>query len=160
MISKTAHKLRLIARSIGLILAMTLFAFEVTAQEKVSLQVKTFDQTLKPLPDTEIAFNNLDYFSVGAKGTAIVEINQSELPIKAVRLKDEAFEAASWNISKGTIEIVIRPVSYKVMHVSTRFADGTVLANTPVKFHGSKTISGTSDQSRKFDLPISLYEHI
>jgi signal transduction histidine kinase len=141
-------------------LVLTFLSANVVAQDNVSLQVKTFDQDLKPLPDIQIAFNELDYFTIGNKGTAIIEVNQSEIPIRAIRVKDERLEAASWNLSKGTIEIIVRPVSYKVIHVTLRFADNTGLANTPVKFHGSKTINVTSDQSGKFDLPISLYETV
>ena len=151
---------KLILSILVLTFVIMVLPHNVIAQDKLSLQVKTFDQDLKPLPNIQIALNDLDYFSVGNKGTAIIEVNKSELPVKAVRVKDEHFEAASWNLSKGTIEIIIRPVSYKVIHVVTRFADGSVLANTPVKFHGSKTLSITTDQSGKFDFPMLLYENI
>jgi signal transduction histidine kinase len=144
----------------ALICGLTALSHTAIAQNKVSLQVKTFDQDLKPLPNIQIAFNELEYFAIGSKGTSIIEVDQAEIPIKAIRLKDERFEAASWNLSKGTIEIIVRPVSYKVLHVSVRFADGSAVANTPVIFHGSKTISSTSDQSGKFDLPVSLYENV
>lgn len=130
------------------------------AQNVVSLQVKTFDQDLKPLPNIQIAFNDQEYFEIGSKGTTIIEINQSEIPIKAVRVKDDQFEAASWNLSKGTIEIIIRPVSYRVMHVSIRFADGTPLPNVPVTFRGLTTINLTSDQAGKIELPVSLRENV
>jgi signal transduction histidine kinase len=144
----------------GFTMTMMLLSYDIVAQDKVSLQVKTFDQDLKPLPNIQVALNDLDYFPVNNKGTAIVEVNQSELPIRAIRVNDEGFEAASWNLSKGTIEIIVRPVSYKIMHVSAQFADGTPLANTPVTFRGSKTISLTSGQLGKFDLPVSLHEDI
>lgn len=146
--------------SILVLAAMMLLPHKAISQDKVSLQVKAFDKDLKPLPDIQIAFNNLDFFTVNHKGTAIIELNKSEIPIKTIRLKDESLEAATWNLSKGTIEIVVRAVSYRVIQVSARFADGSVLANTPMKFHGSRTINVTSDQLGKFDLPISLYEKV
>jgi signal transduction histidine kinase len=146
--------------SIFLLAILMLFTQLAGGQDKVSLQVKTFDQNLNPLPNIQIGFNELDFFQVGSKGTAIVEINQSEIPIKAIRVRNEGLEAASWNLSRGTIEIIVRPLSYKVMHVSVRFADGTPLANYPVTFRGTKTISVTSDQSGKFDLPVAVHEDI
>jgi signal transduction histidine kinase len=145
---------------IGLLLGTVLYSHLVSAQDMVSLQVKTFDQDLKPLPNIQIAFNDLDYFTIGGKGTTIIEINQSEIPIRAIRVKDERFEAASWNLSKGTVEIIVRPVSYKIMHVSIRFPDGTPVPNTPVTFRGSTIINLTSDPLGKVDLPISLFENI
>lgn len=143
-----------------LTIAMALVCVDSMAQEKVSLQVKTFDQDLKPLPNVSVALNDLDFFLINNKGTAIIEINQSDVPVKAVRVKDERLEAASWNLSKGTIEIIIRRVSYKTMHVTARFPDGSALSNKPITFHGSRTLTATSDQAGKFDLMLSLYEKI
>ncbi|HZY80303.1 MAG TPA: ATP-binding protein [Cyclobacteriaceae bacterium] len=137
-----------------------LAAQAVIAQDKTSLQVKAFDQDLKPLPDIQIAFNDLAFFKIGNKGTAIVELNQSDLPIKAIRINDERLEAASWNLSRGTIEIIVRPVSYKIMHVAASFSDGTALAQKTIRFNGLKTITVNSDQSGKFDLPVSINETI
>lgn len=143
-----------------LVIATLFFPLDLNAQDNISLQVKTFDQDLKPLPNIQLALNDLAFFTVNNKGTAIIEVEQSDLPVKTIRIKDERYEAASWNLSKGTIEIIVRPVSYKTMHVTTRFADGSGLANTAVTFHGTKTLTVASDQSGKFDLMTSLYEKI
>jgi signal transduction histidine kinase len=132
----------------------------VMAQGKVSLQVKTFDQDLKALPNIQIAFNDLEYFAIGAKGTTIIEVDQSEIPLRAIHVKDEQYEAASWNFSKGTVEIIIRPVSYKVIHGTIRFIDGTPLPNTPVAFRGKTPINLTSNQKGEFDLPVPIHEQI
>jgi signal transduction histidine kinase len=153
------ERIKLTAFLFGLVFGIMLCSPAI-AQDKVSLRVKAFDQDLKPLPNIQIAFNELDYFEIGGKGATIIEIDQSEIPIKAVRVKDERFEAASWNLSKGTIEIIVRPVSYKVMHVSIRFPDGTPVPNTPLSFRGSTIINVTSDRSGNVDVPISLYENI
>jgi signal transduction histidine kinase len=160
MIKLLGSKLRFYPSILAFVIATILISPTAVAQTKTSLQVKTFDRELKPLPNIEIAINDLDFFKTGPKGTAIIEINQSEIPIKAVRINDEHLEAASWNLSKGTVEIIVRPVSYKIMHVTARFEDGTALANTRVKFQGSKTIDVTSDHSGKFDLPVSFNETI
>jgi signal transduction histidine kinase len=130
------------------------------AQDKITLQVKTFDQDLKPFPNIEIAFNDLDFFAVNNKGTAIIELDQANLPVKTIRVKDTKLEAASWNLSKGTIEIIIRPVKTKIMHVSVHFSDGSPLANTGVVFKGSTTINMRSDQVGTFDLPMPIEDNV
>lgn len=130
------------------------------AQDKTTLQVKAFDQDLKPMPNVELAFNDLAFFQVNNKGTTIIEVNNTDLPVKSIRVKDKSLEAASWNISKGTIEIIIRPVRMKFMYVTLRFADGTVLPNTQVVFRGSITQHLRSDANGKFDLPVTSAESI
>src|SRR5574339_1141108 len=67
----------------------TLWIFAAYAQEKQSIQVRTFDQKLQPLRNLEVSFNGKEYFSVGQKGVAVVEINSTDLPIKSIKLKDE-----------------------------------------------------------------------
>lgn len=151
---------RVVLTSILSIVMIAVCCLTAVAQDKISLQVKVFDQELKPLSNIDIAFNELDYFSVGSKGTAIIEVERTAIPIKSIRVKDEGFEAASWNLSKGTIEIIIRPVSYRIMRLAVRFSDGSPLSNTPMVFHGKRTINITSDQQGNANLPVSLYENI
>lgn len=160
MVFNTRHLFKSMRSSILLIVVIVLLPAFCIAQDKLSLQVKVFDQDLKPFPNIQIAFNNLDYFAVGSKGTAIIELPKSEIPITTIRVKDESFEAASWNLSKGTIEIIVRVVSYKTMHLTLQFADGKPGSNLPITFHGQTTINLTSDQSGKVDLPVSIHEDI
>lgn len=152
---------RALLLSFGVVLTCVITSINFAyAQNKVSLQVKAFDQRLQPYKNAEVAFNNLPWFSTNAKGTAIVELEKSEMPIRNVRFRDPKIEAASWNLSKGTIEIIVRPRNYTLMKFVAKFADGTVLANTPVTFNGATTLKTTTDRDGKFDLPISFNERI
>lgn len=138
----------------------SLLALAAPAQSKLSLQVKVFDQELKPLKEVRIGFNNLEYFTTNARGTAIVDINVNELPITNVRFEDEKLEAASWNLSKGIVEIIARPRTYRIIHLNARFTDGRPLAGTTITFRGIKTQTATTDSKGDFELPVGLSEQI
>src|SRR5262245_37885789 len=96
-------------RSNFLTIVLFCFVCHAVIAQKTSVQVKAFDQNLQPLKNTQIAFNDLEFFSTGNKGTVIVDLDATELPIRNVRVKNETLEAASWNMSKGIVEIIVRP---------------------------------------------------
>lgn len=153
--SNTTGAKKLIAIVIAIFWISTAYA-----QEKQSIQVRTFDQKLQPLKNVEVSLNGKDFFSVGQKGVAIVEINPSDLPIKSVRIKDEKLEAASWDFSKGVIEIIVRQKSYTMVHFIVQFSDGSRLAKSPVSYKGSKPINTETDASGEFEIPVPLNEKI
>ncbi|MFM9983753.1 MAG: hypothetical protein ACKVOK_00875, partial [Flavobacteriales bacterium] len=130
------------------------------AQEKQSIQIKTFDQKLQVLRNVEVSLNGKTYVSVGNKGVAIVELNVQDLPIKTVTIKDDKLEAASWNFSKGIIEIIIRQKSYSLIHFVARFPNGNPASQYTVSFKGIKTITVHTDQKGKFELPLALEEKV
>jgi signal transduction histidine kinase len=129
-------------------------------QEKQTIQIKTFDQKLQVLRNVEVSLNNGGFVSVGNRGVAIVELNTDELPIKTVTIKDDKLEAASWNFSKGIIEIIVRQKSYSIIHFSARFPNGTPASQSSITFKGSKTITVNTNQAGEFDLPLSLSEKV
>lgn len=130
------------------------------AQEKQTVQIKTFDQKLQVMKNVEISLNNKEYVSVGSKGVAIVELNAHELPIKTIKIGDDKLEAASWNFSKGIIEIIVRPKSYTLIHFVVRYPNGTPSSMSSISFKGSKTITVSTNQAGEFDLPLSLNDKI
>lgn len=130
------------------------------AQEKQTIQIKTFDQKLQVLRNVEVSLNNGGFVSVGNKGVAIVELNSNELPIKTVTIKDDKLEAASWNFSKGIIEIVIRPKSYSLIHFVVRYPNGFPASQISISYKGSKTITLNTNQVGEFDLPLSLNDKV
>ncbi|MBA4054145.1 MAG: hypothetical protein C0490_05485, partial [Marivirga sp.] len=131
-----------------------------TAQDKQTIQIKTFDQKLQPLKNVELSLNGKEYVLIGSRGTAIIEMNTDELPIRTIRVKDDKLEAASWNLSKGIVEIIIRPKSYSLIHFVVRYPDGTPVSKTPVSFKGNKILTITTNQSGEFDLPLPLNEKV
>jgi signal transduction histidine kinase len=142
-----------------LILFLITFLFSAAAQEKQLVQIKTFDHNLQIVRNLELSVNDRPYLSVGTKGVAMLELNAGEA-IRSVKIKDEKLEAASWNFSKGTVEIIIRPKSYIITQLTLAFTDGTPLAKTPIVFKGTKPISVTTDHEGKFEIPLALNETI
>lgn len=132
----------------------------VLAQEKQMIQIKTFDEKLKPLKNIELSLNDGAFISTGTKGSAFVEIGADGLPVKSVRMKDEKLEAASWNFSKGVIEIIVRPRSYTVVRMALRFPNGRPVPQASVVFKGAKPVTITTNQAGEFELPLALQEKL
>lgn len=130
----------------------------VSAQEKQTIQIKTFDQKLQPLKNIEVSLNGREYVQIGTKGSAIIELLADDLPVRSVAIKDDKLEAASWNLSKGVIEIIVRPKSYAIVHFVVRFPDGSPLPNAAIQFKGIRTLNATTNRNGEFDLPLSLEE--
>src|SRR4051812_18275792 len=86
----------------------------IQAQEKHSVQIKTFDQQLSPYTNIEVAINNHEYVAINAKGIAFTELSDADLPIKTIKVKNDQLKAASWNYSKGTLEIIVRRKNYQI----------------------------------------------
>src|SRR5438132_114714 len=80
----------------------------ICAQDKVSVQVKTFDEKLEPYRNIEVSINGRDFINMGGKGVAFTELTGSDLPIKSIHIRNDRLEAASWDYSKGTLEIMVR----------------------------------------------------
>lgn len=132
----------------------------VLAQEKQSVKIKTFDEKLRSLKDLQVSLNNGEFVSVGKKGVVIVELSNADLPIKSVKIKDDNLEAASWNLSKGVLEIIVRPKSYKTVHFVLRFAEGDSVPLTSVSFRGLNSQTTTTNQKGVFNLSLSLNEKV
>ncbi|ELR72162.1 periplasmic sensor signal transduction histidine kinase [Fulvivirga imtechensis AK7] len=137
---------------------MTLHA--ANAQIRQVYQLKTFDQQLQPVKHLDIAINDNDYVSIGNKGVAFVELSDSDLPIKSIRLKDDKLEAASWNLSKGILEVIIRKKSYYEIDIFVGSNSGQPLKGVEVAFNGRKKVTGITDGNGKVRLPLALDEKI
>jgi signal transduction histidine kinase len=142
------------------VIALLCCSFSLLAQEKHMVQVKTFDQQLKPFTNIEISINGKEFVSVGSKGTAFVELQESELPLKSVKVNNDQLEAASWNFSKGIVEIIIRKKSYQIFHLYARDNDNKPLTNLKITFNGKKTISATSDREGRIEIPLALDDKV
>ncbi len=148
-------KCRVVITSLLLIMAHC-----VCAQDKVSVQVKTFDQKLEPYRDIEVSINGKDFINMGSKGVAFTELAVSDLPIKSIYIGNSQLQAASWNYSKGTLEIILQAKNYNVMHIVVKDEDGKVLPNLKVTFLGRKTITANTDRSGRLELPLALDEKL
>ena len=130
------------------------------AQNKQMVQVKTFDQQLTAYKNIEISINNNDFFSVGSKGVAFVELADSDFPLKAIKVKDNKLEAASWNYSKGIIEIIIRTRSYDMLGVFVHNEHNMPLSNLKITFSGRTTTTAITNQDGRIEIPLALDEKI
>ncbi len=130
------------------------------AQEKQSIQVKTFDQKLQPLKNIELSINGKGFFSVGSKGIVFIDLNNNELPIQTIKIKDEQLEPASWNFTKGVLEIVVRKKNYQLAHLVLRFPNGKPIGQAQISFKGKKSVDVKTDAEGKFDVPLAIDERI
>jgi signal transduction histidine kinase len=148
-------------KSLRLLLALYLVVnAPAFAQEKHSVQIKTFDQQLAPYPHLEISINDKNYVAISAKGIGFTELSDSDLPIKTIHIKNEQMEAASWNYSKGTLEVIIRKKNYQIARVLVKDENNTALAHLKLTFKGRKTLAVTTDAEGRFELPLALDERI
>lgn len=144
-----------------LLAGLMLFASHAgNAQEKHMVQIKTFDQQLQPYRNIDISINEKEYISMGAKGVAFVELYDSDLPPKSVKIKNEQLEAASWNFSRGTLEVTVRKKSYQVHRVIVRDRANNPLANVRINFNGKKTFSASTTADGRIEIPLALDEKI
>ena len=75
---------------------------------------------------------------MGNKGVAFVELLDTDFPFKSIKIKDEKLETASWNYSKGIIEIIIRTRSYQLVQVFVRDENNVRLPNLTVTLKEEK----------------------
>lgn len=124
------------------------------------VQVKTFDQQLVPFKNAEISINGKEYIAMGNKGVAFVELSDTDFPLKSIQIKDQKLEAASWNYSKGIIEVIIRNKNYQLVKVIVKDPNHAPLSNLRVTFNGKKTTQGTTNSEGEIEVPIALDEQI
>jgi signal transduction histidine kinase len=135
-----------------------LLCISAYAQQTQLVQVKTFDERLAPFKNVEVSINNNPYVSVGSKGVAFVQLKDADFPLKSIKVNDDRLEAASWNYSKGTLEVIIRTKSYRVVTVVIQNEHKAPVSNLTIVFKGRKTTTATSDSQGRIDIPLALDE--
>src|SRR6478609_1736456 len=129
-------------------------------QDKLSIQLKAFDQSMAPYPNIEVSVNGKEFVSLNQKGIGFTDLMESDLPVKNIRIKNEQLEAASWNFGKGTLEIIIRKKNYQVIPVVFKDERNDPLSNVRVTFNGKKAVTITSDAQGYINLPLAIGEVI
>jgi signal transduction histidine kinase len=149
---------------VGLIITLALqtnpFITEVGAQDKQLVQLKVFDQQFQLVKDIEVSLNGKPYLTTGQKGVAFVELHANELPVRSVKIENEALEAASWSFSKGTLEIVVRKKRYRMTDVVIQNVEGVAIPDLTVTYNGKKPIAVVTNAEGKAQLPIPTDEAI
>jgi signal transduction histidine kinase len=141
-------------------LLLTMIAGGVCAQEKITVQVKTFTAQLQPYRNIEVSINGRPFIAVGNKGLVLTDLSSADFPIKSVNVKDPKLEAASWLFSKGVVEIIVRAKSYQLANIVLSTSDDKPLAGVKLTFKGKKNLEATSDSQGKLSFPLALDESI
>jgi len=143
-----------------LYLLITTLSDRALAQDKVSVQVKTFTQQLEPYRNVEVSINDRPFIAVGNKGLVLTDLSASDFPIKSVLVKDPKLEAASWLFSKGVVEIIIRAKSYQMVTILLHTTRNTPIGGLKLTFKGKRNLEATSDSQGKLSLPLAIDESI
>lgn len=142
-------------------LAFTVFIFSAQAQTlhaqvKSYIQIKAFDPHLNPVENVEVSINNGQFIALDDAGVAFTEIDSRKLPPKSIDIRDPKLKAASWNYSKGILEIIIRKKEYELVAIYLKTSDNTPLANIEVTFAGKEKTAATTNESGIFEIPVLI----
>lgn len=130
------------------------------SQGKTSIQIKTFDQQLKPYPNIDLSINDKEFVRIGTKGVLFFDVDNTDLPPKSITVKDELIEAESWNYSKGILEIILRKKSYRISRFRLRDGENKNITNAAISYEGKKKLETVSNNNGEFLLPLALDERI
>lgn len=145
------------------LLFMLWWMFAVTmavAQTKQRVQVKTFDLQLKPYKNLELLINNSIKVNTGERGANFVEMNESDFPIRSVQIKNEGLEPASWNFSKGILEITVRKMNYRLVPVLVLTDQQQPVVKTEITYTGVRRLKVVTNDDGRLELPLDPDEKI
>ncbi len=128
------------------------------AQDQTMIQLKALDQQLQPYPRLKISINHGAPNKLDAQGLAFIDIDDKELPPMSITVTDELLEVESWNFSKGILEIVIRPKTYKNITAVLRDEKNQPLNGIKVVFQAKEPIISTSNVHGIISMSIPIYE--
>jgi signal transduction histidine kinase len=130
------------------------------AQETSMIQIKAFDQEMNAASNLSISINDKDFFQLADKKATFYEVPKADLPPTSIKLNRPEWEVASWNFSRGTLEIIIRPKAYQMVKLIVQTTGRQPVAGAIIQYHGRKSIKVTADASGAIELPIALDEQL
>ncbi|HYG01170.1 MAG TPA: HAMP domain-containing sensor histidine kinase [Chryseosolibacter sp.] len=130
------------------------------AQQKQLVQIKTFDEKLVVFKNIEISVNGVDYIQMGSKGAAFAELSTEHLPPKTIKVKDQALEAASWNYTKGVLEIIVRKKNYTMINVVVRNENETPVSGVKISYKTKQVVSAVTDRNGQTNFPLPVEESL
>src|SRR5215218_6873062 len=130
------------------------------AQETSMIQIKAFDQQMNAALNLSISINDGDFIPLADKKATFYEVSKAVLPPKSIKLNKPEWEVESWNLSKGTLEIIIRQKTYQTITVTVQTAAKVPVGGVTVEYFGRKKLKLTTDAAGNIDLPIALDEQL
>ncbi|MBX2956694.1 MAG: hypothetical protein KF846_11085 [Cyclobacteriaceae bacterium] len=130
------------------------------AQTKQRVQVKAFDQQLKPYKNLELLINNSIKVNTGERGYDFVEMSESDFPIRSVQVNNEGLEPASWNFSKGILEITVRKKNYRLVPVLVVTDQQQPVAKIEVTYTGVRRLKVVTNNDGRIELPLDPDEQM
>lgn len=142
------------------ILSLMLFIFTSGALAQQMVQVKAYNKELQPYGNINISINGGSYFLLDDKGTAFTDLSRSQIPVKSINIENQSLEAASWKLSKGILEIIIRTKNYRLVPIQFKNSRGNSLNDVEITFTGQKVFTATTNKEGIINLPLALDEKI
>ncbi|GAA5031535.1 hypothetical protein GCM10011506_20550 [Marivirga lumbricoides] len=136
------------------------FIFSSSAIAQQMVQVKAFNMELQPYGNIKISINGGENVLLDDKGTAFIDLSPNQIPVRSIIIENQSLEAASWKLSKGILEIVVRKKNYRVVPVLIKNTRGSPLNDVEVTFNGQKVFTSTTDKDGIVNLPLALDEKI
>jgi signal transduction histidine kinase len=130
------------------------------AQNKTIIQIKAFDTTLQPVRNLDLTLNKKIKINTGGRGLAVVTITETDLPVQTIDLAEQTLEAASWNFSRGVLEVVIRKKNYRIQSLTVLDLEKQPIPFAEVSYSGSRKLTLKTNSTGRLDLPVSLEEKI
>lgn len=143
--------------SLGLLILAISTAF---CQNRQLVQIRVSGEDLKPIPGLALSVNSGEYISLDKKGIAFIELGDNDLPVKNIKVQDSSLEPASWNYSKGVLEVIVRKKSYQLVSLIVQYQDGKPATSVRVTYQGQREIQVSSDNLGRIELPLPLNESV
>ncbi|WP_176223685.1 sensor histidine kinase [Marivirga sericea] len=147
---------------VTILFVLTLFvhSHDIFAQSNQVIQVKAFSEDLTVYPNLSLSINKGEFVNLNDKGMVFVNLKSSDLPVQSIKPRDESLEAASWNLSKGVLEVIIRKKSYIDKPIKIISSNGSGIEGIEVQFRGDKSISKQTNSAGIISIPLGLNEKI
>jgi signal transduction histidine kinase len=143
-----------------IVITSFILSHKIKAQNNQVVQVKAFSENLSPFPNLSLSINKGEFIELNEKGLVFVSLKASDIPIQSIKLKDETLEVASWNLSKGILEVIIRKKSYIDKKIKVVNENGIAQSGIQIQFKGNKEISKQTDNDGIVTIPLALNEDI
>ena len=130
------------------------------AQDKNLVQIKAFDQQMKPMASISVSINDKEFIAIEEKKPTFHEILNEDLPPKSIKINKTEWEVESWNYSKGTLEIIIRKRLYNIILVDVQTLDKKPVSGLAIDFKGKEKHKATTGTTGEFELPLAIQEQI